>query len=122
MGAEDFVKLSFRYRADFAAAGASIHAELLFIRSMAHCGLLNSHGLIARPDLPGLTERLPRPAAVVDELVTYGFWQSMPNGWRITNWDKWQAELEAVQAKRERDAERKRAERSIARRLAMEET
>ena len=120
MGAEDFVKLSFRYRTDFSLAGASIHAELLSLRSLAFSGLTNSHGLIAPADLPGLAERLPRPRALAAELVDHDFWQTMPAGWRITNWDKWQAELEAVQAKRERDAERKRNERAAARMTAME--
>jgi hypothetical protein len=44
----------------------------------------------------------------------------MPQGWRFTSWDKWQAEFEAVQEKRARDAERKRNERAAAR-AALEE-
>lgn len=116
MGAEDFVKLSIRYRVDFAQAGISPHAELLFIRGLAHCGLVNSHGIVTPDDIPGLTVRLPRPKALIAELVeAEGFWEPLPIGWRYAAWDKWQSELEAVQAKRAKDAERKRLERAARR-------
>lgn len=115
MGAEDFVKLSVRARADFALNGVSDAAELAFYRGIQWSGLNNSHGIIPRTALKELG-----PRRVADELVRYGYWDVMPQGWCFTSWDKWQAEFEAVQEKRARDAERKRNERAAAR-AALEE-
>ena len=111
MSAEDFIKLSVRYRVDFSHTRTSPSAELLFLRGMAHCGLLNTHGSIPEADLPGLAAGLRRPSALVEELVHGGYWQPSPSGWVVRSWDKWQTEFEQVARKRKRDAERKRDER-----------
>ena len=106
MGAEDFVKLSVRYRVDMQLAGISPAAELAFLRGLAYCGLNATGGLIQTAELPNLG-----PKRVADELVAGGFWDAMPHGWAYRSWDKWQAEYEQVIARRKRDADRKRAAR-----------
>ena len=106
MGAEDFVKLSVRYRADMAMAGVTPAAELAFVRGLAYCGLNATGGVIPTGDLSQLG-----PRRVADELVGAGFWEVMPLGWAFTAWDKWQGDYEQVVEKRKRDAERKRDER-----------
>ncbi len=106
MGAEDFVKLSVRYRADMALAGVSDDAELTFLRALAYCGLNATGGLVPTAELPNIAPR--RRVRVADELVAAGFWEPMPNGWAFASWEKWQGDLEQVEDKRRRDAERKR--------------
>jgi len=103
VSAEDFVKLSVRYRTDMRLAGVSDAAELAFLRGLAYCGLNVTHGLIPREDLPQLG-----PRKVAEELVNAGFWTCVPQGWAYTAWDKWQGEFETVLARRKRDAARKR--------------
>lgn len=110
MSAEDFIKLSVRAYIELAQAGVSTRAELAFYRGLQYCGQGNTHGMVATGHLPILG---PRSAA--DELVRAGFWERMPNGWRYVAWDKWQGELEQLQAKRDKDARRKREERRAAR-------
>ena len=112
MSAEDFVKLSVRYRVDFAHTRTSPHAELLFLRGMAYCGLNNTGGSIPEVDLPGLATGLGRRyAALAAELEAGGYWQRSDTGWCVRSWDKWQHEFDQVAEKRRRDAERKRDER-----------
>ena len=106
MSAEDFVKLSVRAYIEMAQAGVSTRAELAFYRGLQYCGQGNTHGIVPTGHMPTLG---PRSAA--DELVAVGFWERMPNGWRYVSWDKWQYELEQLQAKREKDAARKRRDR-----------
>lgn len=106
MGAEDFVKLSVRTRADLAVAGISERAELAFYRGLQYCGGNNTHGVVPRSEITSLG-----PRKVAEELVAAGFWEPMPTGWRYVAWDKWQYELEQLHRKREKDAKRKRDER-----------
>lgn len=118
MGAEDFVKLSVRYRADLALAGISDDAELTFVRALAYCGLNATGGLIPAGELPSIAPR--RRVKVADELVAAGFWEPLPNGWAFVAWDKWQGDFEQVAEKRRRDAERQRAKRRREREARME--
>lgn len=111
MGAEDFIKLSVRYRVDFAMTGTSPMAELLFIRAMAYAGLNSTGGAIPAADLPAMAAGLRKPHALADELVAGGYWQATPVGWCVRSWDKWQHDFDQVTEKRRRDAERKRVER-----------
>lgn len=110
MGAEDFVKLSINYRFDFIMTGTSPQAELIFLRSLAWSGLNNSHGIIPAGEIRSLVS-LGKPATLVAELVAGGYWEPHPRGWVISQWDKWQKDFEQVQAKRGKDAKRKRDER-----------
>lgn len=110
MGAEDFVKLSIRARADFAMNDVSAAAELAFYRGLQYCGLYNTHGVVARSDLSQLG-----PRRVAAELVAKGYWHTLPQGWGYTSWEKWQHDFDQVAEKRRRDAERKREERRAAR-------
>lgn len=119
MSVEDHIKLSVRYRVDFAMTGTSPLAELLFIRSLAYCGLNGTHGNVPAADLPTIATGLRRPTTLAAELVTGGYWHTMPTGWGVRQWDKWQAEFDAIEAKRLRDKERQRAHRQ-ARREAKE--
>ena len=114
MGAEDFVKLSVRAYIEMAQSGVSAKAELAFYRGIQYCGAGNTHGIVPAGHLAPLG-----PRSVADELVAAGFWEPMPNGWRYVAWDKWQYELEQLQAKRSKDAERKRKERRAARDTAL---
>lgn len=107
MGAEDFVKLSVRTHVDLAVSGVSDKAQLAFYRSITYCGLGNTHGIIPAGHLSQLG-----PKSVAGELVDAGFWAPVPTGWYLHAWDKWQAEFEAMQEKRARDAERQRAKRA----------
>lgn len=116
MSSEDFVKLHVLARVDFAATGTSPAAELAFYRGLQTCGLSNTHGIVLTADLPSLG-----PRRVAAELVDKGYWEPVPAGWRYRQWDKWQAELEQVQAKRARDAQRKRDERRAKREAALQE-
>jgi hypothetical protein len=125
VGAEDFVKLSVRYRVDFALTSTSSHAELVFVRGLAECGLKNTGGIVAAVDLPGLCAGLrTKPALIAAELCRAGYWERLPIGWRYVNWDKWNGAYDEVQDKRARDAERKRLARQAARQaqFADEET
>lgn len=111
MSAEDFVKLSVRYRVDFGHTRTSPLAELLFLRGMAYCGLNNTFGSIPEAELPGLAAGLRKPTALAAELEAGGYWQRSETGWCVRSWDKWQHEFDQVAEKRRRDAERKRDER-----------
>jgi hypothetical protein len=112
VSAEDYIKLSVRYRVDFAMTSTSAFAELLFIRSLAYCGLNGTAGCIPATELPALAAGLKRPADLVAELIAGDYWQTMPNGWGIRQWSKWQHEYDAIQAKRVRDAQRMRDKRA----------
>jgi hypothetical protein len=103
MGAEDFVKLSVNCRSDFAFTDLSEKAELAFYRGLVYCGLNNTAGNIPRRDLPDLG-----PRRVADELVAKDYWETTPTGWAYRSWDKWQGDLEIVNERRKRDAERMR--------------
>jgi hypothetical protein len=120
MGAEDFVKLSVRYRIDFGMTGTSPLAELLFIRGLAYCGLNDTRGLIPASELVAVAGNIRRPEQYADELVRDRYWQASKVGWCIRSWDKWQHDFDQVAEKRRRDAERKRLERQANRRESIE--
>lgn len=111
MSAEDFVKLSVRYRTDFQFTHTTAHAELLFIRGLAYCGLHNTAGAIPASALGEIGNGLPRPATLAEELVTGDYWETTPLGWCVRSWDKWQHEFDELQERRVRDAMRKREQR-----------
>ncbi len=115
MSAEDFVKLSVRYRTDFQFTRTSPHAELLFIRGLAYCGLHNTAGAIPQPALAEIGQGLRNAGDLADELVAGDYWEPSPVGWCVRSWEKWQHEFDEVQARRVRDAERKREQRRKAR-------
>ncbi len=115
MSAEDYIKLSVRYRIDFTATGTSPMAELLFVRAMAYSGLCDTKGFIPRPELAAISPGLHRVDALVEELVAHDYWQPAPNGWVIRSWAKWQHEFDDLQERRIRDAQRKRDARRKAR-------
>jgi len=112
VSAEDYIKLSVRYRVDFTMTSTSALAELLFIRGLAYCGLNGTEGCIPTGELPALAAGLRRPQALAAELVAGDYWHTMPNGWGIRQWSKWQHEYDAIQAKRVRDAQRMRDKRA----------
>lgn len=103
MGAEDFVKLSVNCRTDFDITELSDAGELAFYRGLIYCGKNNTGGLVPRRALKHLG-----PPRVASELVDKGYWEVMPQGWAFRSWDKWQGDLEQVNEKRKRDAERMR--------------
>lgn len=111
MGAEDFVKLSVNYLADFRLHSVSSSAELLFLRGLAECGLRASGGILTPADVAGLAHDLRKPPSLIAELIRAGYWQKLPTGYRYCQWDKWQGDFDLMTEKRKRDAQRKREKR-----------
>ena len=93
------------YYLDGALLRAGEAAEVLFCRGLAHCGAVESGGLIDKAVLPILIGRPgPRAAALVRE----GLWLDEGTHYRIRSWDKWQDEHDAAAERRRKDRDRKR--------------
>jgi len=109
----DWVKLSARYYLDPVVATLDDAAEVLFTRALAYAGDQETHGFVPAGMLPALCRRR-RYETCADALVACGLWLPVSGGYRITRWQEWQAELEAIIARRSADRERKRRERERA--------
>lgn len=116
---EDFFKMSIRYRADFALAGCSDEAELLFTRGLAYCALNGTKGILPAAEIRGLLPKRAKEQVVTTELLEAGFWQRYHSGYIYRSWDKWQGTLNQVEQKRAYDAKRKRLARAAERAKAM---
>ena len=117
--AEDFVKVSIRTRSDFALLGISDEAELLFRRGLEHCALIGQPGILPSADVRGLLPKRAKESVVVAELLAADLWQSAPNAFIYRSWDKWQGALNQVEAKRTKDAKRKREDRAAYRAIQL---
>lgn len=113
----DWVKLSTRYYLDPAVASLpDAETELLFVRGLAYCGAEETGGFIPEQIVPSLIRRR-RYGAAVETLVARSLWvvasgdRGQP-GYRVTRWEDWQEELEALARRRAADRERKRRERA----------
>jgi hypothetical protein len=109
----DWVKLSARYYLDVAIAGFDDATEVMFTRALAYSGDQESHGFIPSGMLPALCRRR-RYETCVEALVACGLWSPVRGGYKITRWQDWQSELEALSARRSADRDRKRRERERA--------
>lgn len=105
----EWFKLAANYADDPKIVAVGEQAELLFIRALAYCARAETSGKLTRTSLErlGFTRVMRR----VEKLVNSGLWTEVEDGWRITRWDEWQSELDALAARRNSDRERKRAQR-----------
>lgn len=95
------------YYIDGALLRAGEAAEVLFCRGLAHCGGVESAGLIDKTVLPMLIQT--KPQARADALVREGLWLDEGTHYRIRSWDKWQDQHDVAAEKRRKDRERQRA-------------
>lgn len=116
----DWVKLGTRYYLDPAVASLpDADTELLFVRSLAYAGAEETGGFIPEVIVPSLIRRR-RYGAAVEALVARSLWvpstgdRGQP-GYRITRWEDWQEELDALARRRANDRERKRKQRQTER-------
>lgn len=109
----DWVKLSARYYLDPAIVNADADTEVMFTRAIAYAGDQETHGFVPAGMLPALCRRR-RYETCVEALVAAGLWRPVRGGYKITRWQEWQSELEAIVARRSADRDRKRRERERA--------
>lgn len=109
----DWVKLHVRYYADHRVEHLpNADAEVMFVRGLARAGELKLGGFIPKASVPKLARR--RASASVAALVHCGLWTEVDGGYQVTNWDAWQAALNALVERRAADAARKRLARAAA--------
>lgn len=97
------------YYMDPALVRAGRDAEILFTRSLAYCGLVESAGVVDKAVLGRIDDK--RPQASANALVREGLWLDEGTHYRIRSWDKWQDEHDAAADRRRKDRERKREKR-----------
>lgn len=114
----DWVKLTTDYYDDLAIAAGSDAEEVMFTRGCALAGKLEEHGFIPDFMLARLTRRPHLAKRTAAGLVRSGLWARVKGGYQIENWEKIQAELEKLVAKKKRDRERKRADRAASRAMS----
>src|SRR6266568_1324159 len=102
----DWVKLGSGYFLDVAIACLDDAGEVMFLRGLAYCGAADSGGFIPEAMLPALGRRNQTKTAAA--IVKAGKWERVDGGYRVTQWEKWQHELEVLLGKRRREADRKR--------------
>lgn len=84
-----FVPLDVNYAHDRAIRSAGPLAELLFIRGMAYSRRTKTDGVIPDYDLDVVGVGIPQVKKHADALVKVHLWVTVPGGWRIRSWDKW---------------------------------
>jgi hypothetical protein len=108
-----YVPLSAQYFADERICDAGEPAELLYIRGLAFCAGILGDGHLTRSQVirfpgAGMADVEER----IDALVRTGLWiPDKKGGFYIRSWQKWNRPKAEIEARRERDAARKRAER-----------
>lgn len=114
----EWVKLFTTYPDDVAIAAADDAGEVMFTRGLAYCGRAKSGGFIPDSKLQDLTRRPARATRIVVQLTRPtplgepGPWQRVDGGYRVRNWDHYQEQFDALEARRQSDRERKRRQRS----------
>lgn len=108
----EWVKLLTKYPRDTAILTGDDADEVMFTRGMAHVGENETGGFIPDAALAGLTRWHTRRRKIADKLVERGLWEKAPGGYRIVNWHKHNAELEAIIARRRVDAIRQKRKRA----------
>lgn len=91
-----FVPLDMNYLRDPAIRRAGPDAELLYIRSLAHCKAGQTDGQVADYDLAVVGVGLKNLKGRADALVREGLWQPIHGGWLIRSWSKWNMTLDEV--------------------------
>jgi hypothetical protein len=111
----EYVPLSTTYADDDAILGLSPFAELLFLRSNALAGQLNSDGYLTEAQVIYRAARKlgseKKVRTLAKELVDAGVWAQQDGGYTIRAWLKWNKSAEELGRERARDRDRKRAER-----------
>ena len=101
-----YVPLDMHYLRNEKIRRAGPDAELLFIRSLAHCKAGQTDGFVADYDLDVVGVGLKGLDRRSEALVRVGLWQEVHGGWRIPSWPSWnlsQDEIEQGRSKK-RDA------------------
>lgn len=100
-----FVPLDVHYLRDPAIQRAGPDAELLYLRSLAHCKAVDGQGLITPYDLAAISVGLKAVTGKVTILVREQLWVTDKDGWRIRSWLRWNRSTEEIdeqkQAKRD---------------------
>lgn len=97
------------YYIDGALLRAGEAAEVLFCRSLAYCGGVESGGVIDKTVLPMIVPT--KTQARADALVREGLWLDEGTHYRVRSWGKWQDEHDIAAEKRRKDRERQREHR-----------
>lgn len=84
-----FVPLDMNYMRDERIRRAGPDAELLYIRSLAHCKAGQTEGLVADYDLDVVGVGLKNLKGRANALVREGLWIPVAGGWLIRSWAKW---------------------------------
>jgi hypothetical protein len=84
-----FVPLDMNYLRDPAIRKAGPDAELLYVRSLAHCKAGQTDGKVWEYDLPVVAVGLKNTAARVTALVRENLWVKCDGYWLIRSWAKW---------------------------------
>lgn len=101
-----YVPLDMHYLRNEKIRRAGPDAELLYLRSLAHCKASHLDGKIADYDLEVVGVGLRGLDRRAEALVRVGLWKEVHGGWEIPSWGEWnltQAEIEADRQKK-RDA------------------
>lgn len=101
------------YYIDGSILRAGEAAEVLFCRGLAHCGNVESAGLIDKTVLPMLV--MSKASQRADALVREGLWLDEGTHYRVRSWDKWQDAHDVAAETRRKDRERQREHRKRAR-------
>lgn len=116
----DWVKLTTDYFDDLEIVLGSDAEEVMFTRGLALAGKIEEHGFIPEAMLSRLTRRPATAKRTAAALVRRGLWAKVRGGYQIESWERIQAELERLVAKKKRDRDRKRAERAASRDMSMD--
>lgn len=115
----EWVKSTVGYYRHLAIATGSDALEVMFKRGDALAGETAGEGSVDGfiPDamLTSLTRRPAQARKLASQLVTAGLWDRVPGGYQIVDFEKINAELIRLAAKKKRDRDRKRVERAAAR-------
>lgn len=84
-----YVPLDINYLRDPKIRRAGPDAELLYVRSLAHCKGAETDGIVWDFDLEVVAVGLNRVQARVESLVKVGLWEPVEGGWKIAGWEKW---------------------------------
>lgn len=84
-----YVPLGVNYARDPKIRRAGPDAELLYIRSLAHCKGAETDGIVYDFDLEVVAVGLNKVPARVDALVRVGLWKPVDGGWEVPGWQNW---------------------------------
>lgn len=111
--ATDWFKMGVGFYRDPALIRAGEAAEVFFVRALGFCAENDTKGSIPKEALLLICPVKPKPR--VDALVRERVLTERKDDYHVRSWDKWQAELDALQDRRRKDRERKAKEREAER-------